>query len=63
MKVLAQERMVKKIALARQQSEEKLAIAETRKKRQAAKAAQQADRIRQTGRIPQSQFLCFNCFY
>lgn len=58
MKAQAQAKMVKKVALARQKSEEKRARAETHKNRQADKTAAQAEYIRQTGRIPSSPFIC-----
>ncbi|KAL3616862.1 hypothetical protein CASFOL_039256 [Castilleja foliolosa] len=54
----AQAKMVKKVALARQKSEEKRATAEARKIQLAEKTAAQAEYIRQTGRIPSSQFYC-----
>ncbi|XP_076897404.1 uncharacterized protein LOC143550678 [Bidens hawaiensis] len=50
----AQAKMLKKIALAKQKSEAKRAAAETAKNRHAARAAAQAEYIRQTGRIPPS---------
>ncbi|XP_076885359.1 uncharacterized protein LOC143534869 [Bidens hawaiensis] len=50
----AQAKMLKKIALAKQKSEAKRAAAETAKSRHAARAAAQAEYIRQTGRIPPS---------
>ncbi|XP_042489837.1 uncharacterized protein LOC122069809 isoform X2 [Macadamia integrifolia] len=53
-----QEKMMKKIAIARQRSEGKRAAAEARRNRQAARTAAQADYIRQTGRIPPSHFIC-----
>lgn len=58
MRAQAQATMVKKIAMARQKSEEKRAAAEARKNRQAEKTAAQAEYIRQTGRIPASPFIC-----
>ncbi|EPS59344.1 hypothetical protein M569_15463 [Genlisea aurea] len=58
MKAQAQAKMVKKVALARHKSEEKRAIAEANKNRLAEKTAAQAEYIRQTGRLPSSQFMC-----
>lgn len=58
----SQAKMVKKITLARKRSEEKRAAAEARKKRQAEKTAAQAECIRQTGRIPSSEFVCCGLF-
>lgn len=58
MKAQSQAKMVKKVAMARQKSEEKRAAAEGRKNRQAEKTAAQAEYIRQTGRIPSSPFIC-----
>lgn len=54
----AQAKMVKKIAMARQRSEEKRAVAEARKNSQAEKTAAQAEYIRQTGRIPSTSYIC-----
>ncbi|KAK7359441.1 hypothetical protein VNO77_01401 [Canavalia gladiata] len=51
-------KMVKKIAMARQRSEEKRAAAEARKNREAERTAAQAEYIRQTGRLPSSNFIC-----
>ncbi|XP_027339764.1 flocculation protein FLO11 [Abrus precatorius] len=51
-------KMVKKIAMARQRSEEKRAAAEARKNREAERTAAQAECIRQTGRLPSSNFIC-----
>nr|XP_043621229.1 uncharacterized protein LOC122592961 [Erigeron canadensis] len=50
----AQAKMLKKITLTRQKSEKKRAAAEAQKNKQAARAAAQAEYIRQTGRIPPS---------
>lgn len=58
MKAQAQAKMVKKVALARQKSEEKRARAEANKNRQSDRTAAQAEYIRQTGRIPSSSFIC-----
>lgn len=54
----AQAKMVKKIAMARQRSEEKRAVAEARKNSQAEKTAAQAEYIRQTGLIPSTSYIC-----
>ncbi|KAK7246916.1 hypothetical protein RIF29_41787 [Crotalaria pallida] len=51
-------KMVKKIALARQRSEEKRAAAEVRKNREAERTAAQAEYIRQTGRMPSTNYIC-----
>ncbi|CAJ2677641.1 uncharacterized protein LOC123914323 isoform X2 [Trifolium pratense] len=50
-------KMVKKIAMARQRSEEKRAEAEARKNREAEKTAAQAEYIRQTGKLPYSNYI------
>lgn len=62
MKARAQAKMVKKIALARQRSEEKRAAAEARRNRDAERTAEQADYIRQTGRMPSSNHICCGWF-
>ncbi|XP_077242238.1 remorin family protein [Tasmannia lanceolata] len=62
MKTHAQAKMMNKLAIARQRSEEKRAAAESRRNQQAAKTSQQGEYIRQTGRIPSSNFLCCSCF-
>lgn len=62
MRAHAQDKMMNKLAITRQQSEEKRAAAEARKNRQAAKTAQQVEYIHRTGRIPSSHFLCCKCF-
>ncbi|KAL5540319.1 hypothetical protein UlMin_045064 [Ulmus minor] len=54
----AQAKMVKKIALARQRSEEKRVAAEARKNREAERTAAQAEYIRQTGKMPSSNYMC-----
>lgn len=54
----AQAKMVKKISMSRQRSEEKRAAAEARKSRDAERTAAQAEYIRQTGQIPSSHFTC-----
>ncbi|KAI4297285.1 hypothetical protein L6164_037179 [Bauhinia variegata] len=58
MRAQAQAKMVKKIAMARQRSEEKRAAAETRRNREAERTTAQAEYIRQTGRMPSSNFVC-----
>lgn len=58
MRAQAQAKMVKKIAMARQRSEDKRAAAEARKNRDAEKTAAQAEYIRQTGRMPSTHFTC-----
>lgn len=51
-------KMVKKIAMARQRSEEKRAAAEARKNREAERTAAQAEYIRQTGQLPSFNYIC-----
>ncbi|KAK4751168.1 hypothetical protein SAY87_004650 [Trapa incisa] len=58
MRAHAQAKMVKKMAMARQVSEEKLAAAETRKNREAERTLAQAEYIRQTGRLPTTHYIC-----
>jgi hypothetical protein len=54
--------MVKKIAMTRQRSEEKWAAAEARKNQNAERTAAQAEYIRQTGRMPSSNYICCGWF-
>lgn len=54
----SQAKMMKKIAMAREKSEQKRAAAEAQKARDAEKTAAQAEFIRQTGRAPYSDNLC-----
>ncbi|KAL8152442.1 hypothetical protein V2J09_010202 [Rumex salicifolius] len=58
MRSCGQAKMMKKIAKARKQSDEKRAAAEARRNRQAERIAAQAESIRQTGRIPPLDYLC-----
>ena len=59
MKTYGQAKMMKKITMARKQSEEKRAAAEARRNRQAERIAAQSESIRQTGRhIPRLDYLC-----
>ncbi|XP_028759167.1 flocculation protein FLO11 [Neltuma alba] len=58
MRAQAHAKIVKKVALARQRSEEKRAAAEARKNREADRTAAQAEYIRQTGRMPSSNYTC-----
>ncbi|GMH01461.1 hypothetical protein Nepgr_003300 [Nepenthes gracilis] len=58
----AEVKMKKKISMARKQSEEKRAAAEAKKNRQAEKTALQAKYIRETGRIPSSDYMCCGLF-
>ncbi|KAE9601087.1 putative remorin [Lupinus albus] len=58
MKAQTHAKMVKKIALARQRSEEKRASAEVRRNREAERTAAQAEYIRQTGRMPYTNYIC-----
>ena len=51
-------KMVKKIAMARQRSEEKRAAAEARKNQEAERTAAQAEYIRQTGRMHPTSYIC-----
>ncbi|XP_068655017.1 uncharacterized protein [Aristolochia californica] len=62
-KVEAQERMMNKLASLQLRSEEKRAMAEARKNQQAAKTAQQAEYICQTGRIPSTNIIFSRCFH
>ena len=55
------EKLMKKLAAARQKAEESHAAAEARRCEKAAKAAHRADYIRQTGRLPSSFFGCGIC--
>lgn len=61
MRAQAQAKMVKKVAMARQRSEEKRAAAEARKSRDAEKTAAQAEYIRQTGQMPSSYRMSVCC--
>lgn len=58
MKAHAQAKMVKKIAMAKQRSEEKRDASVAKQHSEAEKLAAQAEHIRQTGRIPSSHYLC-----
>lgn len=58
MRAQAQAKIVKKIAMARQKSEEKRAAAEARRNEQAEKTRAQVQYIRQTGRLPSSSITC-----
>ena len=63
MKAEAEARIVKKIAMAKQRSEEKRASAEARKARDAEKAVAEAKYIRETGRTPASGYkICCGWF-
>lgn len=63
MKAEAEAKIVKKIAMARQRSEEKRALAEARQARDAEKAVAEAQYIRETGRIPGSGYkICCGWF-
>lgn len=57
-KAHAQAKMVKKVAMAKQRSEEKRDAAEAKKISQSQKLSAQAEHIRQTGRVPSSPYLC-----
>lgn len=56
----AHEKLLNKVAAARQKAEERRAAAEAKRCEQAAKTSHQADYIRHTGRLPSSFFNC-NC--
>ncbi|KAF7842901.1 microtubule-associated protein futsch [Senna tora] len=58
MRAQAHAKIVKKIAMARQRSEEKHAAAEARRNREAERTAAQAKYIRQTGRMPSTNYSC-----
>ncbi|XP_021713813.1 caldesmon-like isoform X1 [Chenopodium quinoa] len=60
MKAKAQDKFMNKLATARHKAEEKRAAAEMKMNKQATKAEQQAEYIRQTGRIP-SKFSSWSC--
>lgn len=62
MRAQAHAKMVKKIAMTRQRSEEKWAAAEARKNQNAERTAAQAEYIRQTGRMPSSNYICCGWF-
>ncbi|XP_061966701.1 uncharacterized protein LOC133690491 isoform X1 [Populus nigra] len=62
MRAQAHAKMVKKIAMTRQRSEEKWAAAEARKNQDAERTAAQAEYIRQTGRMPSSNYICCGWF-
>ncbi len=63
MRAQALAKMLKKTAMARQISEEKRAAADARKKKDEAKTASQVEYIRQTGKVPSSQYVCCGWFY
>lgn len=56
----AHDRLMNKLAAARQKAEQKRAAAEAKRNRQAARAEEHAEYIRKTGRIP-SSFTCYRC--
>lgn len=58
MRAQAHAKIVKKIAMARQRSEEKRAAAEVRRNREAERTAAQAEYIRRTGRMPSFKYTC-----
>ncbi|MBA0599125.1 hypothetical protein Gorai_005360 [Gossypium raimondii] len=59
MRAQAQTQMVKKLAMARQRSEEKRAAAEARKNRDAERTSAQGEYIRRTGKLPSSShYMC-----
>lgn len=57
----AHDRLMNKLAAVRHKAEEKLAAAEAKRNRLVALAEQQADYIRQTGRIPSLFYCCCCC--
>ncbi|KAJ3698579.1 hypothetical protein LUZ61_002284 [Rhynchospora tenuis] len=64
MRAEAVEKMSEKLEITRQTAEEKRAAAEAHMKKQAARAAQKAQLIRQTGRVPSSHgLLCCSGFF
>lgn len=54
----AHDRLMNKLSAARHKAEEKRAAAEAKRNREAARAEEQAEYIRKTGRIP-SSFSCY----
>lgn len=58
----AMAKMAEKLEMARRLAEEKRASANAKMNKQAARAVQKADQIRETGRIPRSHILCCGCF-
>ncbi|KAJ7535746.1 hypothetical protein O6H91_12G044300 [Diphasiastrum complanatum] len=62
MRSLSHERLMNKLAIARRRSEEMRAAAEARRAEQAAKTAQHAELIRQTGKMPFSFHCCNFCW-
>ncbi len=58
MRAQAQVKMVKKIAMGNQRSEDKRAAAEARRNHVAERTAAQAEYIRQTGRLPSTHYIC-----
>ncbi|XP_052206010.1 uncharacterized protein LOC127810521 [Diospyros lotus] len=61
MRSRAHDRLMNKLAILRHKAEEKRAAADAQRNRQAAKTEQQADHVRQTGRIPSSFSCCGWC--
>ncbi|KAL8129492.1 hypothetical protein V2J09_018647 [Rumex salicifolius] len=62
MRTEGQAKMMKKIAMARKRSDERRMAAEAKKNRQAERTEAQAECIRQTGRIPSSDYSCCGLF-
>ncbi|GAB4840656.1 hypothetical protein Ancab_021423 [Ancistrocladus abbreviatus] len=62
MRASAEVKIRKKIAIAKKKSEEKRAAAKARKSRQAERTAAQVEYIRQTGRMPSSDYICCGLF-
>jgi hypothetical protein len=58
----AHDRLMNKLAAATLKAEEKRAVAEAKRNRQAAKTEQQTEYIRKTGRIPSSFSCCGWCY-
>lgn len=63
MKAQAQGKIVKKLTLTHRRVEQKQAIAEAKRKRQAARTARQAEKIRRTGHISMLHFQCCSWFF
>ena len=63
MRSQAQTKMVKKIAMSRQRSEEKRTAAEARINQDAERTAAQVEYIRETGRMPSSHYICCGWFH
>lgn len=58
----AHDKLMNKLAAARHKAEEKRAVAEAKRNKQAAKTEQQVEYIRKTGQVPSSFSFCRWCF-